>query len=137
MVSIDAHEVFELAADIERNAAMVPAKARLVTSKWGHDVQAAAQVNAPVVTGTLMGSISTDITDDGLGFEVGPTAEYGGYVEEGTAPHPIPDAFGWGITVMHPGTSPEPYLAPAFDANMDSGLAAFGELASQILGGGA
>lgn len=136
-VTLDVHEVMDLASDIERNAALVPAKARLIVAKWGHDVAAAGQINAPVDTGTLRASIGVDFTEDGLAFEAGPTVEYGGFVEEGTAPHPIPDAFGWGITVEHPGTAPQPYMAPAFDQHLDAGTRAFGELAAQILGTGA
>ncbi len=97
-------------------------------------MQAGAQINAPVESGTLRNSISTDIDDNGLGFEVGPTVEYGGYVEEGTAPHLIEDAFGWGITVHHPGTPPQPYLGPAFDHHLESGVAAFGDLAARSSG---
>lgn len=135
LVTIDLHEVYQLADDIEANAAKVPVKARLVVGKWGHDVQADAQTGAPVDTGNLKNSISTDITDDGLGFEVGPTAEYGDYVEQGThGPYPIENAFGWGITVMHPGEPAQPYMGPAFDRRMEAGVAAFGELAAQILG---
>lgn len=35
------------------------------------------------------------------------------YVEFGTRPHRIPNAFGWGITVWHPGTHAQPFLRPA------------------------
>lgn len=133
--SIDVSEVMQLAADIDRNADHVPGKARLIVTKWGHDVQAAAQAGAPVDTGNLRSSISADV--DGLSFEVGPTAEYGGFVEEGThGPYAIPNAFGWGVTVMHPGEAPQPYMAPAFDRQLEHGLAAFGDLAGQILGRG-
>lgn len=116
-VIIDASEVHDLAGDIRRHAGEVPRKAELVVSKTGHDMQATAQVNCPVDTGLLRSSISLDM--QGLGFELGPTVDYGGFVEEGTdGPYLIHNAFGWGITVEHPGNSPEPYLAPAFDHHL-------------------
>lgn len=33
--------------------------------------------------------------------------------ETGAVPHPIPNAFGSGETVMHPGNSPQPFIRPA------------------------
>lgn len=33
--------------------------------------------------------------------------------ELGAGPHLIPNAFGLGIDVMHPGNAPQPYLSPA------------------------
>lgn len=33
--------------------------------------------------------------------------------ETGAAPHPIPNAFGSGQTVMHPGNAPQPFIRPA------------------------
>lgn len=33
--------------------------------------------------------------------------------EKGAAPHPIPNAFGTGATVMHPGNAAQPYIRPA------------------------
>ena len=42
-----------------------------------------------------------------------PKREVPAYVEYGTRPHPIQNAFGWGITVMHPGTKAQPFLRPA------------------------
>jgi hypothetical protein len=122
-----------LARDIEHNADMVPGKARLIVEKTGHDTVALAQAGAPVDTGYLKNSISVDF--DGLGFEAGPTAEYGAYVEEGTDPHDIPDAFGWGITVHHPGTPAEPYMGPAADVTIPRALEAFGHLGGQALDG--
>lgn len=42
-----------------------------------------------------------------------PNADAPAYVEFGTRAHNIPNAFGWGVTVRHPGTHPQPYLRPA------------------------
>lgn len=117
IISLDTSEVKALGRDMQRNARAVRGKVQRAVSRGGFRVQGQAQVNAPVDTGALVNSITTSIHD--LAFEVGPEVSYGGYVEEGTAgPYPIPNAFGWGITVMHPGNSPQPYLAPAFDENL-------------------
>ena len=50
----------------------------------GAEMQAKAQQNAPVDTGTLKRSIGIEITDGGMTAEVEPTADYAPYVELGT-----------------------------------------------------
>lgn len=37
-------------------------------------------------------------------------------IEEGAGPHMIPNAFGRGIPVLHPGNAAQPYLLPAYEA---------------------
>ena len=64
----------------------------------GAEMQAKAQQNAPVDTGTLKRSIGIEITDGGMTAEVEPTAEYAPYVELGTR---FMEA--------------QPYLGPAFN----------------------
>ena len=64
----------------------------------GAEMQAKAQQNAPVDTGTLKRSIGLEITDGGMSAEVEPTAEYAPYVELGTR-----------------FMDPQPYLKPAFN----------------------
>ena len=48
-----------------------------------------------------------------LGAGIPPNRDAPIYVEFGTRPHRIPNAFGWGITVMHPGTQAQPFMRPA------------------------
>lgn len=135
-ITIDASEVFDLADDLRDAADRVPVLARRVVGKVGHDMEATAQYLVPVDTGNLKNSISIDFTQGGLGFELGPTAYYGGYVEEGTdGPYPIENAFGWGITVEHPGNDPEPYLGPAFDQHLPRLEVALGQLGVQVISG--
>lgn len=43
-------------------------------------------------------------------------AQHAGAIEEGAGPHLIPNAFGRGITVLHPGNGAQPFLMPAYDA---------------------
>lgn len=64
----------------------------------GVEMQAKAQRNAPVDTGTLKRSIGLEIMDSGMVAEVKPSAEYAPYVELGTR---FMEA--------------QPYLKPAFN----------------------
>lgn len=133
---IDLSEVHALARDLQRvEQRVVPAVQREV-ERGAFLVQGTAQVNAPVEFGTLRNSITTNIGD--LSFAVGPEVEHGRYVEEGTTgPYPIENAFGWGILVMHPGISPQPYLGPAFDEHyprVERGIAKAG--VNSVLGRG-
>ncbi|WGX98727.1 HK97 gp10 family phage protein [Nocardioides sp. L-11A] len=117
IVTIDLSEVRHLAADLRSAGARVEPAVDREVGRGGYRVQGRAQVNAPKDTGNLAESISTDLGH--LSYEVGPEASYGGFVEEGTTgPYPIENAFGRGILVMHPGISPQPYLGPAFDAEL-------------------
>ncbi len=43
---------------------------------------------------------------------------YPTFIEFGTRPHVIRNAWGRGITVQHPGTQPKPFLRPALDENV-------------------
>lgn len=58
--------------------------------------------------------VSDDATRiDVLGAGQPPNPEAPAYVEFGTRPHWIPNAFGHGVPVWHPGTQPQPFLRPA------------------------
>lgn len=135
-VRIDLSEVHELARDIQRNADEVPGRAQEIVAVTGYSVVADAQFFAPVDTGNLKNSIGVDV--DGLSFEAGPTAEYGAALEEGSEPHAIPNAFGYGPEFgtdpdFHPGNSPQPFMGPAFDRHEPRAVAALAELGAQIL----
>jgi HK97 gp10 family phage protein len=116
-VSVDASEVHQLADDIRRHADSTPGRAELVVDKVGHDMQGSAQEYCPVDTGFLKSSISLDVV--GLGFELGPTAEYGEYVELGTSR-----------------MSPEPYLGPAYDQHLPNLERALSSLAAEVFSRG-
>ncbi|AJR18466.1 hypothetical protein GUY44_07135 [Pimelobacter simplex] len=117
MINIDLTEIDHLAADLRSAPARVEPAVDAEVGRGGYRVQGRAQVNAPKDTGTLASSITTDLGH--LSYEVGPEVNYGGFVEEGTSgPYPIENAFGLGILVMHPGIDPQPYLGPAFDADL-------------------
>lgn len=121
MSSDGAEEMGKLAADLTRASSTVAARAGVAMSKAARDIQAGAQNRAPVDTGNLRSSISTDTQTGGgtLRAEVGPTANYGGYVENGTSRQRA-----------------QPYLRPATDAALPGYQAALGQLGADILGGG-
>lgn len=94
----DFSQVARFAADLgnvgPRVVKQAAAAVRLATSGTERD----AKIGAPVDTGTLRNSITSTIR--GLTGEVGPTVEYGQYVEEGTSR-----------------MGPQPYMGPATDRN--------------------
>lgn len=85
--------------------------------KWlAGEVAGDARRYAPVDTGYLHTHII--VTPDAsrvvaLGAGTPPNEQAPAYVEYGTPPHTIHNAFGWGITVHHPGTKAQPFLRPA------------------------
>ncbi|KAB2347349.1 HK97 gp10 family phage protein [Actinomadura rudentiformis] len=141
MIRFDADEIALLAQDLEDAADNAPERVRTVIEKTRHDVVRDAQAACPVDTGNLKSTIDSDPDPDGLGFEAGPTAEYGAHVEFGTVPHVItprdkkalhwPGAAHPVARVDHPGTTPQPYLLPAFNRRVGVATRAFGRIVSQ------
>lgn len=113
-VTFDMHEVMDFAVDLRRAGAAAESLARAVVEKSAYDLQAEAQYLAPVDTGFLRSSISTSVA--GLEAVVGPTADYGFYVEHGTS--------------RMPG---QPFLFPALDRITPTFEAAMGQVLTQVL----
>ena len=92
-----------LSADIARAAKTTGARAQIVVRKTAYDIERTAKNKVPVDTGNLKGSIGhSDARSVGrsgtLAIEIGPTANYGAYVELGTSR-----------------MAPQPYMGPAAD----------------------
>lgn len=92
-----------LAADIARAAATTGARAQQVVRKTAYDIERTAKNLVPVDTGNLKSSIGhSDARAVGrsgtLAIEIGPTANYGLFVEQGTSR-----------------MAPQPYMGPAAD----------------------
>lgn len=86
----------ELKAALKKKVEFEAAK-RIVRQN-GAELQARAQRNAPVDTGTLKRSIGLEISGDGLTAKSAATAEYAPYQE-------------WGTRYMEA----QPYMGPAFN----------------------
>lgn len=111
---LDTSELRVLAGDLKKGAAKVEKTAPLVVKKSGLDIEASAKVNAPVDTGTLQSSISSDI--NGLTAEIGPSTEYEAFVEYGTSK-----------------MAAQPYMGPAFEKHAPKFEQALGKVAEKIL----
>ena len=72
-----------LAADLTKAGLRAQLKATVLVAKAAHDVEAVAKSFCPVDTGFLRSSIGVDL--QGASAVIGPTAEYGPYVEFGTS----------------------------------------------------
>jgi HK97 gp10 family phage protein len=112
--TVDVSQLLGLAADLSAAAAGIETGAVIVLAKTVFDIEADAKSLAPVRTGNLRNSINSDV--NGLTGEVGPTADYGGYVEYGT----------WKM-------SPQPYMGPALDRNLSGFEDALLSLVSDVI----
>jgi HK97 gp10 family phage protein len=97
-------------------------------------ILAEMEARVPVRSGNLRQSLGVQVHSDKV--IIGPNekqAPYAGYVEFGTRPHEIRPRKQGGVLVFniggrkvftrkvsHPGTKPQPYVAPAFKAWVDS-----------------
>lgn len=119
-MSADTSELRLLAVNLHSSAGTVGAKASQAIRKTAHDIESDAKILAAVDTGNLRSSISTSIEGDGrfgsMSAEIGPTADYGAYVEEGTSR-----------------MAPQPYMGPAFDRRAPSLEQALGQAGEDIL----
>lgn len=95
------------AADIRGEARKVGARGAAVMRATAARIEADAKLAAPVDTGNLRSSISStasgDVRTGEISIEVGPTADYGIYVELGTSR-----------------ARAQPYLFPAADRHEDA-----------------
>lgn len=98
----DMAEVNRLAEDMGKIPRELLPQVRIITQKVCADTKRDAQAFAPVDTGTLRSSITyeTHQNKDSVWGEVGPTVNYGAYVEFGTSQH-----------------GPAAYMGPALDRN--------------------
>lgn len=111
-------DMARLATDLSRAGVTGVVKARAAMGKALADIQAGAQTRVPVDTGNLRSSISHEVQAGGGGMrgEVGPTAEYGRFVEQGTSR-----------------MRAQPYLRPATDAVVPGYEQALGQITDGIL----
>lgn len=104
-----------LAAELRKAAAGAEAACQVALRKTAEDIVADAQALVPVDTGHLKASLAGP-SFTGLTAEIGPTADYGGYVELGTSR-----------------MGPQPYLRPAFDRRVDGFMTAIEQAARGLI----
>jgi HK97 gp10 family phage protein len=126
----NADDVRRLATSLANVGARTGALAQIVVRKTAKDIEAHAKRIVPVgksrkgyIGGNLKNSIGTsDLRRVGqsgsLSVEIGPTAEYGGYVEFGTSR-----------------MAPQPYMGPAADVHLPLFEQAVTQLGLEALGG--
>lgn len=109
----DTSEVRRFTVSLVQAQAISKTLVRQVVQKLCADTKADAQAIVPVDTGFLRSSITYETKETRVGAtgEVGPTADYGDYVESGTSR-----------------MAPQPYMLPAYTRQ----LAVIDQLAPQI-----
>lgn len=116
-INIDVSQVSALAASISASGGRVGAQVAQVVRASGARVERASKQIAPVDTGNLRNSISTTQTGDGrstsISVAIGPTANYGIFVEEGTSR-----------------MRPQPFMGPAFEQVVPQFVSAIETLAA-------
>lgn len=116
-MTFEFEDVRKLAADLSNAAPSVKQKGRQALRKTAFDVVRSAKNRAPVDTGNLKSSIGATFSGD-LHAEMGPTADYGYWVEFGTSR-----------------MAPQPYMGPAADTHFPAFEQAILELGGEILDG--
>lgn len=116
---VDVADFNRLAADLREAGPKGRLAAARATEKSIRDIERDAKAFAPVDTGNLRGSITseTEITGSSIRGEVGPTASYGAYVEFGTSR-----------------MAPHAYLGPAFDRHAGKWHDALEQIMGGVLG---
>jgi HK97 gp10 family phage protein len=119
--SIDTSELNAVAADMTTVGGKIGPLVQTAMRKTARDIEADAKQLAPVDTGNLKSSIGhSDLRTVGqsgtLEVEIGPTANYGEFVETGTSR-----------------TAPQPYMGPAFDRNAPGFASVLEQIAASVL----
>lgn len=115
MIDFDASEIKHLGNDLQQIALTSGVAARAVVKKTARDITGTAKTLAPVDTGNLRASIGhSDLRLSARGVieaEIGPTADYGIWLEIGTSR-----------------MAPQPYMGPAAERHEPAFVAAMTQL---------
>ena len=114
--TIDTSQLNRLTADLLKSESTAKKMASLAIRKTALDCQASAQRRAPVDTGALRNSIGTEFGDSGMSALIGPTVNYGAYVEFGTSR-----------------MSAQPYMSPAMDEVTPGFISALEQIGKGLL----
>jgi phage gpG-like protein len=143
-ITWDTHELQALAVRLNGAPSRAQARAQQVIVKGANDIEVDGKIFCPVDTGNLRNSISTDIGT--LEAEIGPTADYGIYVELGVPHSYIIRAKDGGMLhfvvdghevfvkqVTHPPSAPRPYMGKSADRNFPGIERALGIVGEEAL----
>ena len=108
-------DLARFAEDLRENADTLTRRASQVVRKAALDTMADAKTLAPVDTGNLRNSITTDARQGDLVAVVEATASYSAYIE-------------WGTSKMRP----QPFMRPAQDRNTGPFIDAISQLAEEV-----
>lgn len=116
----DVSQVRQFANHVRAAQGRVGARAAAAVRITTLSIERDARILAPVDTGNLRNSITSEFDGDGrfgaATGTTGPTASYGGYVENGTSR-----------------MAPQPYLGPAFDRHTPVFYNAMDQIAGNLL----
>lgn len=114
MFEIDASELNKLSAALGNVSKEALPVARVAVQKTSADIKRSAQAMAPVDTGNLKNSVTYETTQSSDAVEglIGPTANYGKFVEFGTSR-----------------MAPRAFMGPAFDRHAHELETAMGQIA--------
>lgn len=111
-----------LAAEFKLAGPKAVARAKLVLKKTALDIEANAKAIAPVDVGNLRNSIGHSdmrvISASNMAVEIGPTVDYGGYVELGTSRQ-----------------APQAYMGPSLDRHSGPFEQAMQQIGLEAIGG--
>lgn len=112
-----------LVADLSAAPREADAKVSIAVRKSAFLIEGTSKMFVPVDTGNLKNSISSSpigemrqLQPGDMDAEIGPTADYGAYVEEGTSVH-----------------APQAYMGPALDRHSADFEAAINQAISEVL----
>lgn len=118
--SIDVSDLNRLAVEMKNESGTIGLKAAAAFKKTAYSIERDGKAFCPVDTGNLRNSISTSVLGDGrfasIEIEIGPTADYAVYVEQGTSVH-----------------APQAFMGPAADRNLGTLVSALDKMAGEIL----
>jgi HK97 gp10 family phage protein len=134
MPAVASADIDRLAEALRRTAKESGVTTQQVLIQSANQILAEMEVRTPVKSGKLRGSLTIKVEPGKV--IIGPeeiVAPYAGYVEFGTKAHDIRPKKAGGVLVFyvggkkviarkvrHPGTRPQPYVRPAFEAWVDS-----------------
>lgn len=118
MFGAETQELNALSASLGWFSRSLLPRAEVIVRSTASRIQRDAQIEAPVDTGNLRSSIGFGVrkTRYSVSADIGPTANYGGFVEMGTSV-----------------SAPQPFMGPAFDRHAPGFEHAIGILAGRII----